>query len=316
MEQVDSNEKQNKIEQGLEKTRRGLFQRLEDLFSSKKAIDEELFAELEEILITADLGPFTVDSYIEELREIARTEKIDDFVLLKEHLSQIILATFEKKKFNYELNLEEGKLNILLVVGVNGVGKTTSIGKLAHVLSSEGKKVMLAAGDTFRAGAIEQLELWGKRAKVPVVKNQAGADPSAVIYDAIQSAKANEIDVLICDTAGRLHNKANLMQELNKIFRTISREDETAPQEILLVLDASTGQNAFMQAKLFQEVAQVSGIILTKLDGTAKGGIIIPIVNELEIPPKFITMGEKIDDIQPFVAKDYIETIFDKLPGK
>lgn len=312
----DENLKYNKMEHGLEKTRRGIFQRLEELFSKKSVINEEFFAELEEILITADLGPFTVDDYIEEIRDIAKTEKIEDYDVLKQRLLEIILATFEQEQFNYELNLEEDKLNILLVVGVNGVGKTTSIGKLAHLLSSAGKKVMLAAGDTFRAGAIEQLELWSTKAKVPIVKHQAGADPSAVIYDAIQSAKAKKIDVLICDTAGRLHNKANLMQELSKIFRTIQREVETAPQEILLVLDASTGQNALMQAKLFQEVADVSGIILTKLDGTAKGGIVIPISNELKIPVKFITTGEKIDDIQPFIAKAYIETIFGVFLGK
>ncbi len=313
---ISENEKHNKMEGSLEKTRRGIFQRLEELFSNKPLINEELFTELEEILITADLGPFTVDSYLGELREIARTEKIVDFAILKQRLSEIILATFEMEHINYELNLEEGKLNIILVVGVNGVGKTTSIGKLAGLLSAAGKKVMLAAGDTFRAGAIEQLELWGIRANVPVVRHQAGADPSAVIYDAIQSAKAKEIDVLICDTAGRLHNKANLMQELNKIFRTIRKEDETAPQEILLVLDASTGQNALMQARIFQEVTEVTGIILTKLDGTAKGGIVIPIANELEIPVKFITTGEKINDIQPFIARDYIKTIFGELPTK
>jgi fused signal recognition particle receptor len=310
MRNIEDKDKQKKVELSLEKTRRGIFQRLEELFSGKGLIDEQLFTELEEILITSDLGPFTVDGYIEQLRDIAKSEEIENYTLLKQRLAELVLATLEQEHFEYHLNIEAGKLNVFLIVGVNGVGKTTSIGKLAHLLTAQGKKVMLAAGDTFRAGAIEQLELWGKRANVPVVKHQAGADPSAVVFDAIQSAKAKGIDVLICDTAGRLHNKANLMQELNKIYRTIRKDDETAPQETLLVLDASTGQNALVQARLFQEVAEVTGIILTKLDGTAKGGIIIPIANELGIPVKFITTGESVDDIEPFDAKIYIETIF------
>ncbi len=298
------------IEKGLSKTKLSFMQRLEQLFTGNRLIDEDFFDQLEENLIAADLGPYTVFEYIEVLKQIALTDKIQDPTLLKAKLKELIIATFSQEQFNHELNLVRGRLNLILVVGVNGVGKTTSIGKLAKLLTTDGYKVMLAAGDTFRAGAIEQLDLWGERAGVPVVKHQAGADPSAVIFDAIQSAKAREIDVLICDTAGRLHNKVNLMQELNKIFRTLQKDDQTAPHEILLVLDASTGQNALMQAKLFGEVAEVTGIVLTKLDGTAKGGIVIPIAKELAIPVKYVTTGENIDDIEPFIASDYIETLF------
>lgn len=298
------------MERSLVKTKLSFMQRLEQLFTGNQLINEDFFEQLEETLIAADLGPYIVHEYIEELKKIALSDKITDCTVLKGRLKELISATFEKERFNYALNLVKGRLNIILVVGVNGVGKTTSIGKLSKLLTSEGYKVMLAAGDTFRAGAIEQLELWGKRAGVPVIKHQAGADPSAVIYDAIQSAKAREIDVLICDTAGRLHNKVNLMQELNKIFRTIQKEDYAAPHEILLVLDAGTGQNALVQAKFFKEVADVTGIILTKLDGTAKGGIVIPIAKELEIAVKYVTTGETVDDIEPFFASIYIETIF------
>ena len=197
-----------------------------------------------------------------------------------------------------------------MTVGVNGVGKTTTIGKLAHKLKAEGKKVLLAAGDTFRAGAIEQLEIWGERVGVDVIKHQAGSDPAAVIYDAIQSAKSKAVDVLICDTAGRLHNKVNLMQELNKIFRVIQREIANAPHEVLLVLDATTGQNALQQAKLFQESADVTGIVLTKLDGTAKGGIVIAIRHELNLPVKFVGLGEKMDDLQEFDPEQFVKAIF------
>ncbi|OEG00369.1 signal recognition particle-docking protein FtsY [Vulcanibacillus modesticaldus] len=300
----------NKFKEGLTKTRDSFIGKVEDLMLRHKKIDEEFYEELEEILIAADVGVHTVLELIDELRDEVKTKKLTDAVELKPILSEKIVDLLKDDKQSNKLNIESGRLNVILFVGVNGVGKTTTIGKLANKLKNEGNKVMLAAGDTFRAGAIEQLEVWGERVGVDVVKHQAGSDPAAVIYDAIQSAKSKDVDVLICDTAGRLHNKVNLMQELNKIFRVIQREVPNAPHEVLLVLDATTGQNALQQAKLFKETANISGIVLTKLDGTAKGGIVIAIRHELDVPVKFVGLGEKIDDLQEFDPNQFVNAIF------
>ncbi|WP_181482278.1 signal recognition particle-docking protein FtsY, partial [Tepidibacillus sp. HK-1] len=254
----------SKFKEGLSKTRDSFVEKMEDLIVRTKKIDEEFFEELEEILIGADVGVHTVLDLIEQLRKEVKTRKIEDANQLKPILTQQIV-NFLKDGQSNELNIQSEGLTVILFVGVNGVGKTTTIGKLAHKLKKEGLKVMMAAGDTFRAGAIEQLEVWGERVGVDVVKHQAGSDPAAVIFDAIQSAKSKQVDVLLCDTAGRLHNKVNLMQELNKIFRVIKKEIPEAPHEVLLVLDATTGQNALQQAKLFKESAGVSGLVLTKL---------------------------------------------------
>ncbi len=300
-----------KLDVGLGKTRNSFIVKLEGLIKNRKKIDEEFYEELEEILISADMGINTVMTLIEQLKGNLSNKKNEEPIELKTSLAEAILDILEVDKDSNVLNIQNDRLNIILFVGVNGVGKTTSISKLANKYNQEGKKVMLAAGDTFRAGAIEQLEVWGEQIGVNIVKHQAGADPSAVIFDAIKSAKAKNIDLLLCDTAGRLHNKTNLMQELNKIFRTIQKEIPDAPHEILLVLDATTGQNALQQAKLFREAANVTGIVLTKLDGTAKGGIVISICHELGIPVKYVTMGEKIGDLEVFKPKQFINAIFD-----
>jgi len=303
------NENSSKCTEGLSKTRNSFIEKLEVLITRRKKIDEEFYDDLEEILISADIGVNTVLILMDHLRNDVKNNKITDPVQLKPLLTEVILNILEEVKEN-TLNIQNGRLNIILFVGVNGVGKTTSISKLAYKLKQEGKKVMLAAGDTFRAGAIEQLEIWGERIGVHVIKQQAGSDPAAVIFDAIQSAQSRNIDVLICDTAGRLHNKVNLMQELSKIFRVIQKEMPDAPHEVLLTLDATTGQNAMQQAKIFSEAANVTGIVLTKLDGTAKGGIVISICHELGIPVKLITLGEKVDDLQVFNPKQFINAIF------
>ena len=305
-----TSETTNKFKEGLAKTRNSFVEKIEDLIFRHKKIDEDFYEELEEILISADVGVRTVLELLEQLRSEVKKRKIEDAVELKPIMSELLLGLISEQGQTNQLNLQEGRLNVILVVGVNGVGKTTSIGKLANMLKQEGKKVILAAGDTFRAGAIEQLEIWGQRVDVDVIKHQAGADPAAVIFDAIQSAKSKHADILICDTAGRLHNKVNLMQELNKIYRVIQREIPDGPHEVLLALDATTGQNALQQAKLFKEAAEVSGIILTKLDGTAKGGIVIAISHEMQLPVKFVTLGEKVDDIQSFDPEQFINALF------
>ncbi|MFV9509895.1 signal recognition particle-docking protein FtsY [Tepidibacillus sp. LV47] len=299
----------NKFKEGLSKTRGAFFEKVEDLFVRKKKIDEEFYEELEEILISADVGVRTVLDLMEELRNEVKVRKIEDPEKLKPILIEKIVELLNTGQ-SYEINLQENELTVILFVGVNGVGKTTTIGKLAHKLKSEGKKVLLAAGDTFRAGAIEQLEVWAERVGVDIIKHQAGADPAAVIYDALQAAKSRGFDVLLCDTAGRLHNKVNLMNELNKIYRVLKREIPEAPHEVLLVLDATTGQNALQQAKLFKETAGVTGLVLTKLDGTAKGGIVIAIHHELNIPVKLVGLGEKIDDLQVFDPEQFVHAIF------
>lgn len=298
----------NKIKEGLAKTRQTFVAQVEKMISGKRKIDEEFYEELEEILILADVGIHTVLPLIEELREEVRRRKVEEAAELRPILQEKLLALLQDSRT--PLNLQKDGLTVVMVVGVNGVGKTTTLGKLAYKYRQEGKKVLLAAGDTFRAGAIEQLEVWGQRAGVDVIKHQAGADSAAVIFDAIQAAKARKTDLLLCDTAGRLHNKSNLMEELNKVYRVIQREIPGAPHEVLLVLDATTGQNALAQAKQFAKAAGVTGLVLTKLDGTAKGGIVIAIQNECSLPVKFVGVGEKIDDLQEFDPEEFVAALF------
>jgi len=299
-----------KFRDGLAKTREALAENVEALFRRTKAIDEEFFEELEEILIAADVGVKTALALVDELREAAAEQKMRDAAELKPLLVEKLVALMDEGQERAALNLNPEGLTVILFVGVNGVGKTTTIGKLAHRLKQEGKTVILAAGDTFRAGAIEQLEAWGRRVGTDVIRHQAGADPAAVVYDAIQAAKSRGADVLLCDTAGRLQNKANLMEELKKIVRVIAREVPGAPHETLLVVDATTGQNALSQAKAFGEAAKVTGIVLTKLDGTAKGGIVLAIRRELGVPVKFVGLGEKPDDLVPFDAEQFVAGLF------
>jgi len=297
---------------GLSKTRDAFVEKFEDLVSRRKKIDEAFYEELEEILIGADVGVPTVMALMDELREEVKKRKLEDAAELRPVLTEKLLELMAGGA-EQETGLRtapDGGLTVYLFVGVNGVGKTTTIGKLAHRLKQEGKRVLLAAGDTFRAGAIEQLEEWGRRVGCDVIKQQAGSDPAAVIFDAVQAAKSRGADVLLCDTAGRLQNKANLMEELNKIYRVIRREVPDGPHETLLVVDATTGQNALNQAKLFGEKTGVTGLVLTKLDGTAKGGIVIAIRRELGIPVKFVGLGEKMDDLQPFDPDRFVYGLF------
>ena len=297
----------DKLKEGLQKTRKGITEKIDQVLISFGKVDEELFDELEEVLITSDLGIDTSMKIITALKKKVKDNKVTDPMavkgLLKEELSEILCSGETK------LDIEPSPA-IIMVIGVNGVGKTTSIGKIASLLKQSGKKVLLAAGDTFRAAAIDQLEIWSDRAGVDVIKQSEGSDPAAVIYDAIQAAKARKTDVLICDTAGRLHTKKNLMEELKKVSRVIERELPNAKRENLLVLDATTGQNAVNQAKTFSESTEITGIILTKLDGTAKGGIVIAIKSELGIPVKFVGVGEKMEDLQEFNPKDFVEALF------
>lgn len=283
-----------KLKNGLKKTRESITQRVDQLLVSMGKIDEELFEELEEILITSDVGVDTTLKIIEGLKQRVKAEKATDPKLIKNMLKEEITKILSSDDAGLNLNT---KPSVIVVVGVNGVGKTTSIGKICNMLKMQGKKVLVAAGDTFRAAAIDQLEIWAKRADVDIIKHTEGSDPSAVIFDAIQAAKARSFDIVVCDTAGRLHTKKNLMEELKKIFRIISRELPGADIETLLVLDATTGQNAISQAKTFADAAGVTGLVLTKLDGTAKGGIVVSIKSELNIPVKFIGVGEKIDEL-------------------
>ncbi|WP_040948623.1 signal recognition particle-docking protein FtsY [Gorillibacterium massiliense] len=305
----------NKFKEGLSKTRNAFVERVEDLIFRRKKIDEEFYEELEEILIGADVGVNTVMELIDELRDEVRKRKIEEAVDLKPILSEKLVALLRSNDVA-GLKMAPSGLTVILFVGVNGVGKTTTIGKLAHRFKSEGKHVLLAAGDTFRAGAIEQLEVWGQRVGVDVIKQQAGSDPAAVMFDALQAAKTRGADILLCDTAGRLQNKANLMEELNKIYRVIKREVPDAPHEVLLVLDSTTGQNALSQAKLFGEKTGVTGLVLTKLDGTAKGGIVIAIRQELDIPVKFVGLGEKMDDLQEFDSEQFVHALFAGMAGE
>lgn len=298
----------NKLKEGLDKTRKGITDKIDDLFNNYGEIDDELFDELEEILIVADVGIPTTHKLIENLRNELKVRKIKDAKEVKGVFKEVVEAMLRE---NNSVPFHVGDVpTIVMVIGVNGVGKTTSIGKIAHHIKSEGKSVLIAAADTFRAAAIDQLKIWGDRVGVNVIHQSEGSDPAAVIFDAIQSAKAKKIDVLICDTAGRLHNKVNLMNELAKVFRVIDREYPDAKREVLLVLDATTGQNAIQQAKVFNEAAAISGIVLTKLDGTAKGGVVMAINSELGIPVKLIGVGEGIDDLQNFDPHEFVEALF------
>ena len=298
----------SKFKEGLTKTRQGFVAKIEDLISGNKKIDEEMYETLEEILIQADVGVNTAVKLVEDLRKTVRERKVEDAGQVKNILKELISGMLGTEQGGISL---KGQPAAVVLIGVNGVGKTTTVGKLAYNLKKEGRKVILAAADTFRAAAIDQLEIWGKRTGCDVIKHKEGADPAAVVYDAIQAAKARRSDVLIIDTAGRLHTKTNLMEELKKIFRIISREIPTAPDEVLLVLDATTGQNAVSQAKLFAEAAGVTGIVLTKLDGTAKGGVVIGIKTELGIPVKYVGVGEQIDDLKEFNPVEFVEALFD-----
>ncbi|MGG3942361.1 signal recognition particle-docking protein FtsY [Peribacillus psychrosaccharolyticus] len=300
----------DKFKQGLTKTRDSFSGKVNDLVARYRKVDEEFFEELEEILIGADVGFETVMTLVDDLKMEVKRRNISDSKEVQSVISEKLVEIYQGNHADHtELNMQEG-LTVILFVGVNGVGKTTTIGKLANKLKGEGKTVMLAAGDTFRAGAIEQLEVWGERVGVEVIKQAEGSDPAAVMFDALRSAKAKKADVLICDTAGRLQNKVNLMNELEKVKRVIEREIPGAPHEVLLALDATTGQNALIQAKTFKEVTNVTGIVLTKLDGTAKGGIVLAIRNELNIPVKFVGLGEKMDDLQEFDADKYVYGLF------
>ncbi|MDC0804701.1 signal recognition particle-docking protein FtsY, partial [Clostridium paraputrificum] len=297
----------DKLKDGLSKTRNGLTDKINEALKLAVTIDEDLYEELEEILITSDIGMDTTMEIIEKLREKIRKEKINDTELviptLKSVIKEMMMEGAEEEED------KEGR-RVLLVIGVNGVGKTTSIGKLAAKNKAEGKKVLLAAADTFRAAAIDQLEVWSQRAGVDIIKQSEGSDPAAVVFDAVTAAKSRSADILICDTAGRLHNKKNLMNELSKINRIIDREYSEAKKETLLVLDGTTGQNAVIQAKQFMEACPIDGIILTKLDGTAKGGVVISIKQTLNIPVRYIGVGEGIEDLQEFDAEAFAEALF------
>lgn len=297
-----------KLKSGLKKTSDAISERVNEVFSVFVKVDEELFENLEEALIMADLGVETSDYIIEELRSRVKFKHITDGNVVKEELKAVIADILSEQDSQMHV---ETKPSVILVIGVNGVGKTTSIGKIAMHYKNQGKNVLLAAADTFRAAAIDQLDVWADRCGCDIIKHKENSDPAAVVFDACTAAKARGTDILICDTAGRLHNKKNLMAELEKINRVISRELPEADRETLLVLDATTGQNAVSQAKLFSEAAEITGIALTKLDGTAKGGIVIAISKEQEIPVKFIGVGEGIDDLQLFDAADFAKALFD-----
>ncbi|NLF36997.1 MAG: signal recognition particle-docking protein FtsY [Clostridiaceae bacterium] len=303
-----------RLKEGLSKTKDKLTKQIDKLLASFRKIDEELFEQLEEILIESDIAIDTVLEIIENLKNSVKinniTDPMDIRYLLKDNLYKILSKKDDNILFALNPN-NSNKLNIILVVGVNGTGKTTSIGKLSLLLSQTGKNVMLAAADTFRAAASEQLNEWAKRTNVDIISHKSGADPGAVVYDAIHAAKRRDTDVLICDTAGRLHTKSNLMEELKKIRRVITKEAEDDIVETVLVIDASSGQNSMVQARVFNECVHIDGIILTKLDGTAKGGIVVSICNELDIPVKYIGIGEKADDLKPFDAKEFVEALFD-----
>ena len=298
----------NRLVEGLNKTRENIVSGMDSIFSGFSAIDEDFYEELEETLIMGDLGIQTTMSVLEDLRKKVKEQHIKEPAECKQLLIDSIREQMDLGENAYEF---ENRKSVVLVIGVNGVGKTTSVGKLAGQLKDEGKKVILAAADTFRAAAIEQLTEWANRAGVEIIAQQEGSDPAAVIYDAVAAAKSRQADVLICDTAGRLHNKKNLMEELRKINRIIDKEYPDAYRETLVVLDGTTGQNAMAQAKQFMEVADIPGIILTKLDGTAKGGIAVAIQSELGIPVKYVGVGEKIDDLQKFNSEDFVTALFD-----
>lgn len=299
-----------KFKGGLSKTRTAFIGKVDELINRFHTVDEEFFEELEDVLISADMGVETVMGIVDELREETKKHRIERVVDFQPLLSETLMERLTFEDTDRSLHVNPNGLTVIMFVGVNGVGKTTTMGKMAHMFQQEGKKVLMAAGDTFRAGAIEQLEVWGERVNTEVIKHQSGSDPAAVVYDSIQAAKSRGTDVLLCDTAGRLQNKVNLMEELKKVRRVMQRELPDAPHEVLLVLDATTGQNALQQAKIFKEAVDVTGIALTKLDGTAKGGIILAIKNELQIPVKYVGLGEKMDDLQPFDPEQFVHAVF------
>ena len=296
----------DKLKQGLDKTKTSFDEKMNNIFSNFRKVDEELLEELEEALIMSDVGVETSTKIIERLRERIKKDNIKDEEGVKEALRTEIQEVLDEVDNNLHL---ETTPSVILVVGVNGVGKTTSIGKIANRLKKDGKKVVLAAADTFRAAAVEQLEIWANRAGCPIVKKEEGADPASVVYDAIKITKEQNADVLICDTAGRLHNKKYLMDELIKIKKVIDKELPNCSKEVLMVLDATTGQNAILQVKAFKETVDINGLILTKLDGTAKGGVVIGIVSENKMPVKFIGVGEQIDDMEKFDSKDFVKAL-------
>ena len=296
----------DKLKAGLGKTKSNINEKFNDVFSNFRKVDEELLEELEETLIMSDIGMETSLEIIDKLRQKIKKENIKDTEEVKAVLKQIIQEIMDENDKSLNLNTRP---SVLLVIGVNGVGKTTSIGKIANSLKKQNKKVLMAAADTFRAAAVEQLEIWSNRVGCDIVKKEEGADPASVVFDAIKKAKETNSDILICDTAGRLHNKKYLMDELYKIQKVIDREMPDADKEVLLVIDATTGQNAISQVKAFKEVAPITGLVLTKLDGTAKGGVVIGIVNENKIPVKFIGVGETIDDMEVFNSKDFVDAI-------
>ena len=298
----------NKLNKGLKKTRDSMSGAINSAFYGKNEIDDEFYEDLEEILIMADTGVTTAEEIVSRLKDIVFKKNLHKASDVKAEIKNIVADILSGGEDIDMITVP----SVILVIGVNGVGKTTSIGKLAAMFKSEGKKVILGAADTFRAAAIDQLEIWADRAGVEIVKHKEGADPAAVVFDTIEAGKARNADIIICDTAGRLHNKKNLMDELNKIYRVMDRQLPYADREILLVLDATTGQNAVNQAKEFLDAAEITGIILTKLDGTAKGGVVLSIKNDLKVPVKFIGVGEGIDDLRPFIPADFAESLFEE----
>lgn len=296
-----------KLKEGLSKTKKNFSEQIESIIFQHKKIDEDFLDELEEILITSDMGVETTMDIIEYIKEETKKRKLEDTLEIKDVIKEYLVNVLKEN----ETRDVTDKQRVILIVGVNGVGKTTSIGKIAYRLKQAGNKVIVAAADTFRAAAVEQLKEWCDRAEVDIIASEQGSDPGAVVFDAIQAAKARKSDILICDTAGRLHNKKNLMNELSKIFKILDKEFSEAHIDVYLVIDATTGQNGIVQAKLFKETCNINGLILTKLDGTAKGGIAFPIVNELKIPIKYIGVGEQIDDLQDFNATDFVNAIFE-----
>jgi fused signal recognition particle receptor len=299
-----------RLKLGLTKTRKQFTNNLANLVLGKKEIDAEVLTQLEDILITADMGVAVTQEIIANLTERVSRKQLNDPEILLPTLKQLLLEILNLHHQPLTLS-DDNKPNVILVIGVNGVGKTTTIGKLAHFYQTQNKRILLAAGDTFRAAAIEQLQVWGQRNDLPVIAQQPGSDSASVIFDALQAAQARTTDILIADTAGRLHTKANLMEELRKVQRVLKKLDSSAPHEVLLVLDAGNGQNALAQAKQFHEAIGITGIVLTKLDGTARGGIIFAIVQALKIPIYFIGVGEQIDDLRPFHASDFVDALFD-----
>jgi fused signal recognition particle receptor len=296
-----------KLKEGLIKTKKNLTDQIEGVIFQHKKINDNFLDELEEILITSDMGVETTMDIIEYIKEETKKRKLEDTLEIKEIIKEYLINALKE---NERPDVTD-KQRVILIVGVNGVGKTTSIGKIAYRLKQSGNKVIVAAADTFRAAAIDQLKEWCYRAGVDIIVSEQGSDPGAVVFDAIQAAKARKADILICDTAGRLHNKKNLMKELSKIFKILDREFSEAHIDVYLVIDATTGQNGIVQAKMFKEACNINGLILTKLDGTAKGGIAFPIVNELKIPIKYVGVGEGIDDLQDFDAQDFVNAIFE-----